>query len=61
MKGISRETAAFLLTLLQSQTLNVGAPDFAETLARVVAALAELRAILEEPAPLEVQPNDHQR
>lgn len=44
---MTRETAQFLRDLLAGVTLNVGAPDFRETSARVNSALDELDAILE--------------
>lgn len=44
---MSPDSARFLLSLLDSQQLHVGAPDFEEVVARIIAARAELRAVLD--------------
>lgn len=43
---ISVSSAQFLLHLLNQQQLQIGAPDFDEAVARVMAARAELQAIV---------------
>lgn len=43
---VSRQTAQFLLTLLNQQKLEIGAPDFDEAVASVIRARSELRAIV---------------
>jgi hypothetical protein len=48
---MTRETGLFLLALLDGQQLNVGAPDFAQTVAHVLTARAELLALVAEPMP----------
>lgn len=45
---MSPETAAFLRDVLAGVTLNVGAPDYRETSAKVLTALDELDAIIEQ-------------
>lgn len=45
------QTARFLLDLLNAQQLNVGAPDFEETAAKVIQARQELLAVVAEPMP----------
>lgn len=47
---ISKQTADFLLGLLNTQQLNVGAPDFDEVVGRVIQARAELSAVLADEA-----------
>lgn len=49
---MSRETALFLLNLLNAQTLNVGAPDFEQAVTAIVAARAELLALVAENTPV---------
>lgn len=49
---MTRETARFLLDLLGSQQLSVGAADFEQAVAQVLAARTELLAIVAEPAPV---------
>jgi hypothetical protein len=48
---LSRPTAEFLLGMLNTQQLNVGAPDFDQVVALVIAARAELTAIIEQTLP----------
>ena len=43
---MTKETAEFLLGVLGGITLNVGAPDFDQVVPKVLAARAELGAIL---------------
>jgi hypothetical protein len=43
---MTKETAQFLLYILDGITLNVGAPDFDEVVSKVLAARAELTVIL---------------
>lgn len=43
---MTRETAAFLLDLLNRQQLNVGAPDFDQAVQAVLKARAELAEII---------------
>lgn len=40
---ISQETAAFLLSILNAQTLQVGAPDFKEAAHAIMRAAVELQ------------------
>lgn len=47
---MTSDTAQFLLGILDTVTLNVGAPDFEETAGRVIAARRELRLIVDEAA-----------
>ena len=47
---MTKETARFLLDLLDAQTLSVGAPDFPEVVERVLAARAELVTLLDPDA-----------
>lgn len=51
MTTVTTETAKFLLDLLGAQQLNVGAPDFEQTVAAVLQARAELLEVVAEPAP----------
>lgn len=46
MITVSRETAAFLLDLLNRQQLNVGAPDFDQAVQAVLRARSELTEII---------------
>lgn len=48
---VTRETALFLLNLLNAQQLNVGAPDFEQTVGQVIQARAELLALVAEDGP----------
>lgn len=43
---MTKDTARFLLGLLQAQQLQVGAPDFPQAVASVQKALEELNAII---------------
>lgn len=53
MSTVTPETAKFLLDLLGAQQLNVGAPDFDQTVALVLQARSELIPLVAEPAPTE--------
>lgn len=44
---MSKDTATFLLELVNGLALNVGAPDFDVALAKVQAARGELQAIID--------------
>lgn len=48
---MTRETAMFLLNLLNAQQLNVGAPDFEATAKQVIQARSELLALVAEDMP----------
>ena len=48
---LSPEVAAFLLNQVNGLTLNVGAPDFDEALAKVLAARQQLTAIVQATPP----------
>lgn len=45
---MTKDTATFLLGLVNGLTINVGAPDFEEALAKVIAARTELAALLRD-------------
>lgn len=47
---MTRESAQLLLTLLDGQQMQVGAPDFAATVQLVLTAREELLAVLAQPA-----------
>jgi hypothetical protein len=44
---MTEDTAALLLDILAGFTLQVGAPDFDQVAPRIIAAKAQLRAIVE--------------